>query len=134
MTGITALLLFAAWTLALMFAYAGYRVLLVLSMKKRATNWVRGQPDDDPAFFKRAQNAHLNAAENLPVFGAIVFAAWALGRNEVVDSVAGIYLLARVAQSIVHMISISHWMVFLRANLFFVQVLLSAWMIWGLLR
>lgn len=133
MTGITALLLFAAWTLVLMFAYAGYRVVLVLAMKKRATNWVRGQPDDDPAFFKRAQNAHLNCAENLPVFAAIVLAAAVLGKNEVVDGVAGIYLLARLAQSIVHLISVSHWMVFLRANLFIVQVLLSFYMIWGLL-
>lgn len=134
MTGLSALLLFAAWTLVLMLIYVGRRVLLVLSMKMKADHWVRGQPNEDPDFFKRAQNAHLNCAENLPVFGAIVLAAAAMGKNEVVDGIAGIYLLLRVGQSVVHLISISHWFVFLRANLFILQVLLSFYMIWGLLR
>ena len=71
--------------------------------------------------------------ENLPIFAAIVLAAVALGKSPVVDAVAGLYLLARIAQSVVHLISTSHWFVFLRANLFVVQVLLSFWMIWGLL-
>jgi len=134
MTGITALLLFAAWTLALMFVYVGYRVALVLAMKKKANSWTRGAATDDPAFITRAQNAHLNCAENLPIFAAIVLAAAALGKNEVVDSVACFYLAARIAQSVVHLISTSHWFVFVRANLFVVQALLSVYMLWGLLR
>lgn len=133
MTGMTALLLFAAWTLAVMFAYVGYRVLLVVTNKKKANAWTRGQPTDDPAFVVRASHAHMNCVENLPIYAAIVLAAAALGKNEVVDSVACIFLLARVAQTVVHLISTSHWMVFLRANLFVVQVALSFWMIWGLL-
>ena len=36
MTGITALLLFAAWTLVVMMIYVGYRVALVLTLKKPA--------------------------------------------------------------------------------------------------
>lgn len=134
MTGITALLLFAAWTLLLMFFYVGYRVALVLAMKKQANAWTRGQPVEDPPFVVRAHHAHLNCVENLPIFAAIVLAAVALGKSPVVDAVAGIYLLARVAQSLVHLMSTSHWFVFLRANLFVVQVLLSFYMIWGLLR
>lgn len=134
MTGITALLLFAAWTLVLLSVYVGYRVALVLAMKKKANSWTRGDATDDPAFIKRAQNAHLNCVENLPIFGAIVLAAAVMGKNEIVDSVAGLYLLARIAQSVVHLISTSHWFVFIRANLFVVQLLLSAYMLWGLLR
>ena len=133
MTGITALLLFTAWTLVLMFLYVGYRVALVLMMKKQANSWTRGEPAADPAFVVRAHHAHLNCVENLPIFAAIVLAAVALGKSPVVDAVAGLYLLARIAQSVVHLISTSHWFVFLRANLFVVQVLLSFWMIWGLL-
>lgn len=133
MTGLTALLLFAAWTLVLMFCYVGYRVALVLMMKKKANEWTRGQPTDDPAFVTRASHAHMNCVENLPVFAAIVLAAALLNKNAIVDAVACWYLAARIAQSTVHLISTAPMMVFLRANLFIVQIALSGWMIWGLL-
>lgn len=133
MTGITALLLFATWTLVLMFTYVGYRVVLVLAMKKPANSWGRDDKVDDPAFIVRAKHAHLNALENLPVFAAIVLAAVALGKAPVVDQVAAWVLYARLAQSLVHLIGVSHWLVFIRANLLVVQAALFLYMIWGLL-
>ncbi|HVT36396.1 MAG TPA: MAPEG family protein [Nevskiaceae bacterium] len=133
MTGITALLLFAAWTLVLMFTYVNYRVMLTLTGKKPANSWTRGVPNDDPPFVVRAQHAHYNCVENLPVFAAIVLAAAVLGKSAVVDAVACAYLGLRIAQSAVHLISTSATMVFIRAVLFTGQVLLSFWMIWGLL-
>ncbi|MGH8481640.1 MAG: MAPEG family protein [Nevskiaceae bacterium] len=133
MTGITALLLFAAWTLVLMFTYVGYRVALVLAMKKRADSWMRYQPSDDPPFITRAHHAHLNCLENLPLFAAIVLAAVALDKAPVVDQVAAFVLYARLAQSFVHLIGVSHWLVFIRANFLLIQALLFAYMIWGLL-
>jgi uncharacterized MAPEG superfamily protein len=134
MTGITALLLFAGWTLLLMFIYVNYRVLLTLTGKKPANSWTRGQPTEDPAFIVRTHHAHLNAAENLPVFAAIVLAAAALGKNAVVDPVAVYVLYLRVAQSTIHMISTSAAAVFVRAVFFTLQALLFLYMIWGLLR
>lgn len=133
MTGMTALLLFTTWTLLLMFTYVGYRVVLVFAGKKRANAWTRGVQTDDPGFIVRASHAHVNCVENLPVFAAIVLAAYALNKSAVVDQVAIYYLAARVAQSLVHLISTSHWMVFLRGNLFIVQGVLCFYMIWGLL-
>lgn len=133
MTAVTALLLFAAWTLALMFIYGGYRVLLVLSMKKRADTWGRDLPDIDPAFIVRAKHAHLNSAENLPVFAAIVLAAYMLGKMPVVDAVGAWVLYLRVAQSLTHLAGRSHWHIFVRANFFFLQAFLYVYMIWGLL-
>jgi uncharacterized MAPEG superfamily protein len=137
MTGITALLLFATWTLVLMFTYVGYRVALVLAMKKPANSWGRDDKVDDPAFIVRAKHAHLNALENalenLPVFAAIVLAAVALDRTPVVDEVAAWVLYARLAQSAVHLIGVNHWLVFIRANLLVVQAALFLYMIWGLL-
>jgi uncharacterized MAPEG superfamily protein len=133
MTGITALLLFATWTLVLMFTYVGYRVVLVLAMKKPANSWGRVDKVDDPAFIVRAKHAHLNALENLPVFAAIVLAAVALDKAPVVDQVAAWVLYARLAQSVVHLIGVSHWLVFIRANLLVVQAALFLYMIWGLL-
>jgi len=133
MTGITALLLFATWTLVLMFTYVGYRVALVLAMKKPANSWGRDDKADDPAFIVRAKHAHLNALENLPVFAAIVLAAVALDRTPVVDQVAAWVLYARLAQSVVHLIGVNHWLVFIRANFLVIQALLFLYMIWGLL-
>ena len=133
MTGMTALLYFTALTLGVMFIYVGYRVALVLSMKKKVNEWTRGQPTQDPAFITRAHHAHLNCVENLPVFAVIVLVANALGKNPVVDAVACWFLAARLAQTTVHLISTAPMMVFIRANLFVVQVALCGWMIWGLL-
>ena len=133
MTGITALLLFAVWTLVLMFVYVGYRVVLVLAMKKPANSWGRDDKTDDPAFITRAKHAHLNCLENLPVFAAIVLAAAALGKLPVVDPVAPFVLYARLAQSAVHLIGVNHWLVFIRANFLVIQALLFLYMIWGLL-
>lgn len=133
MTGITALLLFAAWTLVLMFTYVGYRVALVLAMKKPANSWGRDDKADDPPFIVRAKHAHLNALENLPLFAAIVAAALALDRMPVVDQVGAFVLYARLAQSTVHLIGVNHWLVFIRANFLVIQAALFAYMIWGLL-
>jgi uncharacterized MAPEG superfamily protein len=133
MTGITALLLFAAWTLVLMLTYVGYRVALVLAMRKPANAWGRGQATDDPPFITRAHHAHLNCLENLPVFAAIVLAAVALGKAPVVDQVAVWVLAARLAQSIVHLIGTTPALVFVRANFLVVQTVLFAYLIWALL-
>jgi uncharacterized MAPEG superfamily protein len=134
MTGLTALLLFAAWTLVLMFVYVNYRVLLTLTGKKPANSWTRGQPNDDPAFIMRVHHAHLNAVENLPIFAAIVVVAVALQKTGVVDQVGAWVLYLRLAQSITHLISISATAVFIRAVFFTLQALLFLYMIWGLLR
>ncbi len=134
MNGLTALLLFTAWTLVLMLVYVGPRVALVLAMKKPANSWGRDDKSDDPAFLVRAKHAHLNCLENLPVFAAIVLAAVALGKSPVVDQVAAFVLYARLAQSAVHLIGVNHWLVFIRANFLLVQAALFAYMIWGLLQ
>ena len=133
MTAITALLLFAAWTLTLMFVYVGYRTALVLTATKLANSWTRGQPTDDPPFITRAQHAHLNCVENLPVFAAIVLAAHAVGKPSVADSVSSFVLYARLAQSGVHLVGTTPSLVFVRAVLFTVQALLYLYMIWALL-
>ena len=133
MTGITAVLLFAAWTLALMLTYVFYRTGMVAAGRKRADSWTRGRETDDPGFVVRAQHAHMNCVENLPVFAAIVLAAYALGRPAVVDGLARYVLWARLAQSGVHLIGVSHALVFVRGSLFTIQVVLFLYMIWGLL-
>jgi uncharacterized MAPEG superfamily protein len=133
MTAISALLLFAGWTLVLMAIYIGYRTTLVFSGRKPADSWTRGAEDPVPGFVRRAQNAHMNCVENLPVFGAIVLSAAALGRLPAVDSLAPLVLWARIAQSATHLLGVNHWMVIVRATFFTIQVALFVTMIARLL-
>lgn len=134
MTGMTALLLFAIWTLAMMFTSRAYRLSQIATMKKPASTFVRGAPNHDPAFFVRAEHAHLNCLENLPVFAAIIVVAQAMGLSATaVDPLALYFILARVAQSTTHLIGTSEPLVMIRATLFFVQVIVMVMMIVKLL-
>lgn len=132
MSGITALLGFAAWTLALVVFHVSWRGIEILRGKS-ASSWTRGQAIASPPIFVRADHAHLNSLENLVVFAVIVFAAAAVGRSALVDAVACWILYARIAQSVTHLIGTSHVLVLIRATFWFVQIGLFAYLLWGLL-
>lgn len=124
MTGITALLLFALWTLLMMFLSQGYRLSQIMTFKKPVNAFPRSAPNTDPGLFARARDAHANCLENLPIFGAIVLAAAAIGQSSVADAVGVYVLLARVAQSVTHLIGTTVTLVWVRATFFFIQVIL----------
>lgn len=128
MTGMTALLIYIVWTLILALSYATYRLPLVLTGKKTANHWERGNPVDDPAILIRAKAAHLNCLENLPLFAALVLVAAATGQSETVNAVAGFIVAARIGQSLVHLIGTSFPLVFVRASLFLAQVALMLYL------
>ena len=74
-------------------------------MKKSPTNWTRGKPNDDSPLLIRAQHAHMNCVENLPVYAAIVVALMATGlQSPMIDRLAVIMLAARVVQTLVHIL------------------------------
>ena len=131
MTGMMALIGFAAWTLLLVVLAVGWRVLEVLRGKP-ANSWTRGAAAETPALVKRMEHAHLNCLENLPIFAVIVLAAQAIGKSSVVDAVAAWVLYARIAQSVTHLIGVSHWLVLIRATFYTVQLALFAYLLWGL--
>lgn len=133
MTAMTAVLWYIVWMLVLTLFYAGYRLPRAFIGKKPLNSWTRGQTVDDPAIITRANHAHMNCVENLPVFAAIVLVAFALGKNPVVDAVAVWVLGLRVAQGVVHLIGTSSPLVFVRANLFIAQLALYFYMIWQLM-
>ena len=128
MTGMTALLIYIVWTLILALSYATYRLPLVLTGKKAANHWERGNAVDDPAILVRAKAAHLNCLENLPLFAALVLVAAATGQSETVNAVAGFIVAARIGQSVVHLIGTSSPLVFIRASLFLAQVALMLYL------
>ena len=133
MTGMTALLIYIVWTLILALSYATYRLPLVLTGKKAANHWERGNAVDDPAILVRAKAAHLNCLENLPLFAALVLVAAATSQSDTVNAVAGFIVAARIGQSLVNLIGTSFPLVFVRASLFLAQVALMLYLAFALL-
>ena len=127
---IAALLGFTAWTIALVFIVVNYRTFPVLRGKTVANSWTRGgQTWSDAPVITRMSHAHLNCLENLPLVAAVILSAHALGQGAVVDAhnLPCVLLGARIAQSLVHIIAVNHWMVMLRAAFYTVQILILIW-------
>lgn len=128
MSGIEALLYYVLWMIALVLIYIGHRVPLVLLGKKPASYWTRGNATDDAGWQVRTQHAHSNAVENIPLFAAVVLAAYALGNPAAVDTLAPYVLYARIGQSLIHMAGTSFLHVLIRATLFIAQIVLIVMM------
>ena len=97
------LLGFAAWTILLLASTIGiYRWVLIFAGRAPINGFRADQPEGAD-WYKRAMRAHANCIENLPVFGAIVFALHVSGANGPVAAAASIgVLVGRVLQSLVH--------------------------------
>ena len=121
-----ALLAYAAWVLLLAIAILTFRTGYVLT-KKRAANAFTPFGSDVSAFSGRLCRAHANCYENLPIFAAIILVALVTDNAGVTDSLARWVVLARVAQSTVHLISTSQMAVTLRATIFSVQLGIEAY-------
>ena len=132
MTSMQALLGFTGWTLLLVLIVFGWRGIAIIVKGRKADSWTRGQQADDPAFVCRVGHAHANALENLPIFAVLVLAAAAMNRTAVTDAWAGYVLYARIAQSLTHMVGVSHWLVMLRATFWTIQLALFVVMLVGL--
>lgn len=129
---IVPLLAFCLWTLALAGVMALGRTALVLTGRARADDFLayRYNPDQ---FLDRAARAYLNALETLPIFAALILAAWYTDQMDLAVSPALWILLARIAQSTVHLIGVNHWLVLVRFSFFLIQLVLMAFLAWNLL-
>jgi uncharacterized MAPEG superfamily protein len=79
--------------------------------------------------YQRLIRAHMNCVENLPVFGAVVLVAAVSGlSNRTFDTLAEVYLGARVCQSIAHISSGRSLAVNVRFTFFLVQLVCVLWM------
>ena len=117
------LLGFAAWTLLLLVVTVGtYRWSHILTGRRRIADF-RADGSDGEDWYLRGTRAHANCIENLPVFGAIVFAlqaAHAVGPG--IDLLAATVLAARIVQSLVHVCwRVSDRTVSLRFSFYLVQ-------------
>jgi uncharacterized MAPEG superfamily protein len=123
---VTALIGFAGWFALLSIVLGLYRVRLVLGGSKAANTFATDGRDLD-ALGQRLTRARDNCFETLPMFVALALGASLAGRLDVTDPLALWVLFARIAQSVTHIVSTSVPAVMLRANLFFVQLLIYLW-------
>lgn len=133
MTGFTAVLLYVVWIQILALAYAFPRVPMALFGGRKFSDWERTEVNRDPALMVRAKGAHLNCVENFPLFAGVVVVAALLGKSAVVDSLAVCILLARVGQSVSHLISTAPFFLLLRATFFLAQLGMIFWLCFQLI-
>jgi len=113
---------FVVWTLVLLFAIAGARVVAVLRGEKKANEFPSGVPHGGDRYW-RLNRAHMNCLENLPLFATVVLVATVASiRAPILDTLARTYLATRVGQSITHVSSGSAMAVNVRFTFFLVQV------------
>lgn len=126
------LTLFIAWALFLLVLMEAIRSYLVLSGRARSNEF---KPDNanQSLFLQRLARAHANCIESLPVMGGLLLVAIATSRTGVTDALAPWLLLARVAQSVIHLASLSVLAVNARFFFFAVQIAIAVYWTWALL-
>ncbi len=109
----------------------GYRTFLVAGAKTPANSWTRGNAKwDNPGLITRAEHAHANCLEMLPLLGSVVLVAAVTGHLAVTDGLAYWFLAARIAQTSIHLISATAVFATIRAGFFAIQiVILITWLI-----
>ena len=132
MLSMQALIGYTAWTLLLVLVIFAWRGIEIVINGKKADSWTRGRQVDEPALIRRIEHAHINCLENLPIFAVIVLAAAAMGKSAVTEPYAMYVLYARLAQSVIHLIGVNHWLVLVRATFWAVQLALFVVMLFGL--
>lgn len=124
------LLAFAGWTLiTLMIGVAPYRWSRILKGRARINEFPADRPEGSE-FYRRAMRAHANCVENLPVFGAVVLAAaMAAVTGPTIGTLAVVYLVARVCQTVTHLaFRETPPVVTVRFAFFMVQFVCVVWM------
>lgn len=117
------LLGFAAWTLfLLLFTVGVYRWTRILTGRAPIRHF-RADNVEGEDWYRRAMRAHANCIENLPVFGAIVFALYVSGvGGPVVNFLSIVVLAARIVQSLIHVcFEQTNTVVAVRFSFFFIQ-------------
>ena len=118
---LTALAGFAAWYVVLTIVRGLFRMGRIVGGK--AVNSFAVSGSDLPGLGERLTRARDNCYETLPIFIALAVVAYATNQLAITDPLAMWVLYARIGQSLTHVISTSVPAVLVRANLFFLQML-----------
>lgn len=128
-----ALVAFAGWTVLLVVTIVSLRSWIFLVNKRESAEF-RPDGSDVNAFHMRLNRAHANCVENLPIFGGIVLAAIVTGNSDVTDPLALWVFVARVAQTLTHLISTSNPAITVRVTFLLVQLAIEAYWVVTLLQ
>lgn len=125
---ITALIAYALWAVALVITLAIVRGAMVLRGRAKANSFTAGTPHGGDAYW-RLNRAHLNTLENLPIFAAVVLSGWVVGMESAnFNRLALVVVIARILQSLIHLVSGSITAISLRFTAFAVQLVCEIWM------
>ena len=129
-TPLLCLVFFAVWTLALVgFGIGAFRVSSVLRGRAKPNAFPADKPHPGPGWYHRCIRAHANCVENLPVFASVVLTAAVSGAaSSTLDTLAVVYVAARVGQSVAHVASGRSLVINVRFTFFLVQLVVVAWM------
>jgi uncharacterized MAPEG superfamily protein len=130
------LLTFAVWTIAVLMTGIGIRRwALILTGRAQLTDFPADVPHGSAAY-RRAVRAHANCVENLPVYGAVALCTFAAQLSApIVDTLALVFIAARICQSLVHMgLPETNLTVLVRFASFFTQLVAMLWMSWEIVR
>jgi uncharacterized MAPEG superfamily protein len=128
-TPLWVLLAFALWTLVVLMAGIGIRRwALILGGRAALTDFPADVAHGSPAY-RRAVRAHANCVENLPVYGALAVTAFAAKITGTIDTLAIVFIAARICQTLVHTSFVeTNTTVFVRFLFFFTQIVAMFWM------
>lgn len=125
---IVALVVYALWAIVLVILIAISRVTQVMSGKAKVSDFTAGIKHGSEGYW-RLNRAHLNTLENLPIFGALILAGWAIGLDtDTFNTLAVVVVAARVVQSLIHISSGSALAVNFRFLALLVQIVCEIWM------
>ena len=123
---------FVTWALLLLVLMEAIRTKLVMTGAVPANGFSPDNSNLSP-FMQRLARAHVNCVEGLPIFGGLMLIAVIAGKSSVTDSLALVFLGARVLQSIIHLASLSATAVTLRFTAFAVQMAIAVYWAFALL-
>lgn len=127
-TSLIAMAAYIGWVLLLLLTIIAYRGFMVMSFKRKADAWTRGIESQDSPLLKRICDALSNSLETAPLFVGVILLAHVSDQSAVTDGLAMTYVGARILQSVSHIISVHHLMIFVvRFPAFLVQVALLVW-------
>jgi hypothetical protein len=128
MTELT-LLSLCGWSLLLLIILISWRSLRVLT-GKQAINGFSTDGHEVGAANQRLVRALANSLENLPVSAAVFLFAISTGHSALLAPLAPLFLMARICQSVIHIVSTNPLAVALRFSAYALQVgLLTYWIV-----
>lgn len=116
-----------AWAMVLLTVVLGARIAAVVG-QGHEPNIFAQDGSDLTGLGSRITRAERNNLEWMVIPAALIVYGVATGQSAITDGLAMIVLYARLAQSIIHIISLALPAVLLRASLFTVQFVI--WIIW----